>query len=118
MFNYNKESRLYWLNGNTFESNLKFELMGILMGVAIYNSVILDLNLPIAIYKKLLNIQPTLEDLQELNSEFANSLKFILESTDPNLEQLLYQNFVVELDVFGGTHTHELIPDGAETYVN
>lgn len=41
------------------------------MGLAIYNSVILDLNLPIACYKKLLNIQPTLKDLNELMPEVA-----------------------------------------------
>jgi ubiquitin-protein ligase E3 A len=56
MFTYNDESRTYWFNGNTFEPNIKFELMGILTGIAIYNSVILDLHMPIAVYKKLLNI--------------------------------------------------------------
>jgi hypothetical protein len=56
MFNYNEGTRLFWFNGNTFEPNIKFELMGMLMGLAIYNSVILDLHLPIACYKKLLNI--------------------------------------------------------------
>lgn len=37
MFKYSDDSRLYWFNGNTFESTLKFELIGILMGIAIYN---------------------------------------------------------------------------------
>lgn len=56
MFKYHEDSRLFWFNGNTFESNIKFELTGILMGIAIYNSVILDLHFPMACYKKLLNI--------------------------------------------------------------
>jgi hypothetical protein len=56
MFTYNEDSRVFWFNGNTFESNLKFELIGILMGLAIYNSNILDLHLPMACYKKILNI--------------------------------------------------------------
>lgn len=37
MFTHNPESRLLWFNGSTFESNVKFELIGILMGIAIYN---------------------------------------------------------------------------------
>lgn len=37
MFSYHKESRLFWFNGLSFESNVKFELIGILMGIAIYN---------------------------------------------------------------------------------
>lgn len=66
MFIYYEDSRLFWFNGNTFESNVKFELIGILMGLAIYNSNILDLRLPMACYKKLLNIQPNLQDVIEL----------------------------------------------------
>jgi ubiquitin-protein ligase E3 A len=37
MFTYKEDSRVMWFNGNTFESNVKFELLGILMGIAIYN---------------------------------------------------------------------------------
>lgn len=37
MFKCSTDSRRYWFNGNTFESALKFELIGILMGIAIYN---------------------------------------------------------------------------------
>ena len=64
MFTYSEESRQYWFNGVTFESNVKFELIGILMGLAIYNQNILDINFPMACYKKLLNIQPNIEDLK------------------------------------------------------
>ena len=56
MFKYNDETHYFWFNGDTFETNIKFELVGILMGIAIYNSVILDLHLPTACYKKLLGI--------------------------------------------------------------
>jgi hypothetical protein len=69
MFKYYEESRLFWFNGYTFESNVKFELVGILMGLAIYNSNILDLHMPMACYKKLLNIQPTLQDVYEVMPE-------------------------------------------------
>jgi HECT-domain (ubiquitin-transferase) len=101
MFSYNEESRMLWLNGNTFEANVKFELIGILMGIAIYNQNILDLHLPIACYKKLLDIQPSLKDLHEYMPSVAQSLEYILKSEDPNLEATFYQNFTVELDMFG-----------------
>lgn len=101
MFTYNQESRMLWFNGNTFEANVKFELLGILLGIAIYNQNILDLHLPMACFKKLLDIQPTLSDLHEYMPAVAQSLEFINKSEDPNLEQLLYQPFTVELDMFG-----------------
>ena len=65
MFNYNDKERLYWLNGQTHEPNVNFELIGILMGLAIYNNIILDVPLPIVVYKKLLFQRPTFEDLKE-----------------------------------------------------
>mmetsp|Transcript_46491 Transcript_46491/g.34146 ORF Transcript_46491/g.34146 Transcript_46491/m.34146 type:complete len:91 (-) Transcript_46491:627-899(-) len=90
MFNLDKQSNLFWFNGYTFESNIKFELIGVLMGIAIYNQVLLDLNMPLACYKKLLGLHPTLEDLEELSPSLAASLKYILDCKDPDLEQTLY----------------------------
>lgn len=118
MFTYNDESRRFWFNGNTFEPNIKFELMGILTGIAIYNSVILDIHMPLAIYKKLLNIQPDITDLYELMPSVAKSMKYILETDDPNLEESLYQPFTVEVDEYGSSKIHELLPDGGEMFVN
>ena len=54
MFNYNEKERLYWFNGLTHEPPINFELIGILMGLAIYNNIILDIPLPMVCYKKLL----------------------------------------------------------------
>ena len=51
MFDYNEESHLYWFKRDTFESPLKFELTGVILGVAIYNGNILDVHFPLAVYK-------------------------------------------------------------------
>jgi E3 ubiquitin-protein ligase HERC3 len=44
-----------------------FHLIGITCGLAIYNSTVVDLHFPLALYKKLLNVKPSLEDLKELS---------------------------------------------------
>ena len=41
MFKCNEELHLYWFNGSTFEPNINFELIGTLMGIAIYNNTFL-----------------------------------------------------------------------------
>ena len=41
--------------------------LGILIGLAIYNGVVLDVKFPLAMYKKLLNCSPSIEDLHELD---------------------------------------------------
>lgn len=118
MFTYYEETRMHWFNGGTLEANQKFELIGKLMGIAIYNQNILELNMPMACYKKLLDLQPTLADLREINPKMAQSLEFILGCEDANLEESLYQPFTVEFDRFGETICHELVPDGREVFVS
>lgn len=46
MFNYNEKNVMYYLNGLSPEMNINFELIGILMGLAIYNNIILDVSFP------------------------------------------------------------------------
>ena len=73
MFSYNKKTRLFWFNHFSFEPKIKFELIGTIFGLAIYNNTILDVKLPISIYKKLLGIKPTFEDLKECDNELYNN---------------------------------------------
>lgn len=80
------------------EANIKFELIGILMGLAIYNNIILDIPFPMAAYKQLLFNEITFDDLVEWQPEVASSFEFILNYNDLNvkLEDALGLNFVVE----------------------
>lgn len=50
----------------TFEDIELFSLIGVICGLAIYNLTIVELNFPVALYKKLLKRNPTLDDLKEL----------------------------------------------------
>ena len=56
MFHHNPEMGLFWFNGNTHEPNINFELIGVLMGLAIFNNVLIDFPFPRACFKKLLDI--------------------------------------------------------------
>ncbi len=61
MFNYNEETRTYWFNQVTFEPRIKFELMGFVLGLALYNTVNLDIHFPRVVYKKLLGLEYTFD---------------------------------------------------------
>ena len=50
MFKQNKKTRTFWLNGRTFEAPVRFELIGTLLGVAVHNSVLIDLRFPTVLY--------------------------------------------------------------------
>ena len=96
MFLYNESERLYWFNGQSHEPPINFELIGILMGLSIYNNVILDMPFPLACYKKLLFQQPNFDDLREWQPEVASSLEFILNyNEEAPLEEVLGTTFTV-----------------------
>jgi ubiquitin-protein ligase E3 A len=101
MFNYHPKTRLYWFNHYTFEPKIKYELIGIIFGLAIYNNIILDVKFPIAVYKKLLGIKPNLEDMKEYDPELYQNLKFLKENEDPNLKEALDIDFTVIDEKFG-----------------
>jgi E3 ubiquitin-protein ligase HERC4 len=54
MFIYYEETKSIWFNDQTFEGNDMYHLIGELCGLAIYNSIIIDLPFPLVLYKKLL----------------------------------------------------------------
>jgi hypothetical protein len=47
MFIYSEEYRTFWFNHNSMESEQEFHLMGSILGLAIYNGVILDIHFPL-----------------------------------------------------------------------
>ena len=54
-------------------------LIGLVLGLAVYNAVLLDFPLPIALYRKLLG-QPTgLRDLRDMDPPLGRSLQNLLD---------------------------------------
>ena len=56
---YDDESRYCYFNPDTFEASDQFFLVGVVLGLAIYNSVILDVALPPFLFRKLLASAPS-----------------------------------------------------------
>lgn len=119
MFTFNEKQVLYYLNGLSHESNINFELIGILMGLAIYNNIILDVSYPQAIYKLLLFEEPNFEDLKEWQPDIAQSLEYVLNYNEETpLEEALGMTFTMQVENYGHYQEVELKPNGAEIYVN
>jgi len=64
MFTYDEETRQFWFNSVSFETEAQYKLIGILLGLAIYNNVILDVHFPMVVYRKLMGRPGTFEDLK------------------------------------------------------
>jgi ubiquitin-protein ligase E3 A len=107
MFNSFAESRLYWFNPRTLETNINFELIGIIFGLAIYNGVILDVHFPAAVYKKLLKMPTSIDDLEQLNPELVRGFRHLL-AFEGNVEETFCWNFTAETLAFDEVEKHEL----------
>uniref|UniRef100_A0A8D0ALA4 HECT and RLD domain containing E3 ubiquitin protein ligase 4 n=1 Tax=Sander lucioperca TaxID=283035 RepID=A0A8D0ALA4_SANLU len=118
MFRYYEESRLIWFSNKTFEDIDLFNLIGIICGLAIYNLTIVELNFPVALYKKLLKRKPTLDDLKELMPDVGRSLQHLLDYTEDDLEETFCLNFTITEENYGATEVLELVPNGEDINVN
>lgn len=67
LFTLQNETQTCWFNPTCFESEAQFTLIGIVLGLAIYNNVILAVNFPMVVYRKLMGKRGSLEDLADWN---------------------------------------------------
>jgi hypothetical protein len=63
-----------------------FEFVGMILGLSIYNTTLLNLRFPAVLYKKLMAPENTvfnsLYDLQEVEPDFERSFRYILETQE------------------------------------
>ena len=74
-----QDSRTYWFNASSLEAEDEFMLVGLVLGLAVYNAVLLDFPLPIALYRKLLGQPTALRDLKEMDPPLGKSLQQLLD---------------------------------------
>lgn len=118
MFKCYEESRLIWFSDSSFEGEEMFQLVGTLVGLALYNFQIINLPFPLAMYKKILNERLKLSDLCELSPTIGNSLKSLLDYEDDDMEDIFDLTFEVTREVYDNVETVPLKDDGANIRVN
>jgi ubiquitin-protein ligase E3 A len=138
MFEYHGDTRHHWFRRDSLEDPNAFLLVGVAIGLALYNSILLDIQFPPVIYRKLhgallfaeLNrgadsseqgrslYEPVLEDAMEVFPSIGNSLKNLLEYPGDDVEDVFCLNYEVSFEgIFKTNETVELVPGGAEKVV-
>lgn len=118
MFSYNEKTRLFWFNLYSFEPKIKYELIGIILGLALFNNIILDVKFPLVIYKKLLDQPTNLEDMKECEPELYQTFSYLKNTKEQNLKDILSTNFTVVVDKFGEKVVVPLKPNGENIYID
>jgi len=116
MFTYDEELRVYWFNRSSLENEREFELIGILLGVAIYNGVILDVRFPHVVYKKLMRQSLGLADLKVAFPDFGRTMQQLLDY-EGSVEDTFGLCMQVCYEEFGERRSHDLVPGGGEVSV-
>ena len=137
MFVYDDESQTCYFNPNAFETSDQYHLVGALLGLAIYNSTILDVALPPFAFRKLLAAAPaaaagtanissitgtkgqmtyTLSDLAEFRPSLAAGLQQLLDF-DGDVQETYAWDFVAPIERYGIVTNVPLISNGEATPV-
>ncbi|KAM4677011.1 E3 ubiquitin-protein ligase NEDD4 isoform 2-T2 [Discoglossus pictus] len=90
-----------------------FKFIGRVAGMAVYHGKLLDGFFIRPFYKMMLQKPITLNDMESVDSEYYNSLEWILENDPTELDL----RFSVDEELFGQTHQHDLKPGGSEIVV-
>jgi ubiquitin-protein ligase E3 A len=110
------ENKYMWFASGSFEEVHSFLLVGAIIGLAVYNSVVLPIRFPLCLYKKILNPQKplTLTDLAEIDSMAAHSLREIelMGLRGEDISELSL-NFTITLEQFGRHVTYDLCEGGS-----
>lgn len=112
------KNKYYWFNSNSLEVPMYYKLLGTLVSIAIYNSVILPIHFPGVLYKKLRHQPLTLFDLAEIDEDLVNSFLQMrqMKEDGQNIEDLCL-TFSISRDNFGVVEEIPIMEDGIETNV-
>ncbi|XP_036619634.1 probable E3 ubiquitin-protein ligase HERC6 isoform X2 [Trichosurus vulpecula] len=113
MFMYSENSSLMWFPTNPKFPKKSYFLFGVLYGLSIVSCNVANLPFPLALYKKLLDQKPSLEDLQELSPELGNNLKLLLDENADDIEE-----FDLRFSIYWDKRDVDLIPNGSSILVD
>ncbi|KAI1649576.1 HECT-domain-containing protein [Daldinia loculata] len=132
LFVYDEDSNFCYFNPNTFETSDQYFLVGVVLGLAIYNSTILDVALPPFAFRKLLASAPpptlgapahsrptmnyTLDDLAEFRPVLAKGLRQLL-GYEGDVQSTFCLDFVIEVEKYGTRVRVPLCPGGESKMV-
>lgn len=129
MFVYDEDSNHCYFNPNSFETSDQYFLVGVVFGLAIYNSTILDVAFPPFAFRKLLMAAPataatspsqqarptmayTLDDLAQYRPRLARGFRQLLEYEEDDVEGVFCLDFVAVVEKYGATEQVPLCPGG------
>ena len=102
IFTTDSESYMSWFHPGSLEPLYKFELLGLLTSLAVYNGLTLPFSFPLAFYCNLLGLPVTkIADIQDGWPALSKGLQTLLDWPSDNVEEIWMRPYVFSADAFG-----------------
>jgi hypothetical protein len=131
LFSQDENTRLCWIRPVLDHDVRMYEMVGVMMGLSIYNGVMMNLQFPKVLWKVL--VMPnealieamaerqqlfTLEDLEEGWPALGNGLRQLLTWDEGEVEDVFCRDYEISMDIFGqGIVTLSLMPNKQDPVV-
>ncbi|XP_062242183.1 probable E3 ubiquitin-protein ligase HERC6 [Platichthys flesus] len=86
MFMYNESKTLMWFPPRPKVEAKRYFLFGVLCGMALYNYNIVHLPFPLVLFKKLVGVKPSMDDMKEFDPVMAESWRCLMDYTPAEVE--------------------------------
>nr|XP_019943548.1 PREDICTED: probable E3 ubiquitin-protein ligase HERC6 [Paralichthys olivaceus] len=88
MFMYNDSKTLMWFPPRPKVEVKSYFRFGVLCGMALYNHNIVHLPFPLVLFKKLLRVKPSLDDMEEFDPVMAKSWRCMMDYTPDKVKEM------------------------------
>jgi hypothetical protein len=109
MFTVDPTTRMTWFQPGSFEPLYRFEALGILMSLAVYNGITLPLTFPLAFYRKLLGLKvKKLDQITDGWPALSNGLKSLLDWSEGDVGDVIARTYEFSYEICGSTVTVDM----------
>ncbi|KAM9086669.1 E3 ISG15--protein ligase HERC5-like isoform 1-T1 [Megaptera novaeangliae] len=114
MFTYPEEASYMWFPVKPKFEKKNYFFFGVLCGLCLFSCNVANIPFPLALFKKLLDQAPSLEDLKELSPLLGKSLQTLLDDEGDDFREVFHIHFNVHWD----KNDVDLIPNGSHIAVD
>lgn len=109
MFTMDPRTRVSWMQSCSWEPLYKFELIGLLMSIAVYNGLTLPVTFPIAFYRKLLGLKVKhLDHIRDGWPDLTKGLEGLLSWEDGDVSDIFMRTYEFSFEAFGRVETVDM----------
>ncbi|XP_058922820.1 E3 ISG15--protein ligase HERC5 isoform X1 [Kogia breviceps] len=114
MFTYPEDASYMWFPVKPKFEKKSYFFFGVLCGLCLFSCNVANIPFPLALFKKLLDQEPSLEDLKELSPLLGKSLQTLLDDEGDDFGEVFHIHFNVHWD----KNDVDLIPNGSHITVD